>query len=77
MFKFLLVEKHISEIPPSNCRQYSFLLMKKYVEKNIEKPVENLILEYFKISKKSLEEYKKWILQKKKNTANQFLMRSQ
>jgi len=51
------------------------MLLKKYADKNMDKQhadknIDAMMMEYFELSKTSLEEYKKWIQQKQKDTTN-------
>ncbi|EGR32003.1 hypothetical protein IMG5_098290 [Ichthyophthirius multifiliis] len=69
--KKLKLQKHISDQPANNCRQYSFQILKKYQEKNNELNSDQKLMENFEISYQSLLEYKKWLVQKYKGSQNQ------
>ncbi|EAS00263.3 PX-SNX-like domain protein (macronuclear) [Tetrahymena thermophila SB210] len=79
MYQELRLDKHISDLPANNCRQYAFQLLSKYADKNQdkEKQIYKLMSDYFKLSKQSLEEYKKWSQQRQQLTTNQYLQRNQ
>ncbi|KAL4455088.1 hypothetical protein ABPG74_006470 [Tetrahymena malaccensis] len=79
MYQELRLDRHISDLPANNCRQYAFQLLSKYADKNQdkEKQIYKLMKDHFKLSNESLEEYKKWSQQKQQLTTNQYLQRSQ